>query len=111
MAGFQLSVGLHHDNYLNPFNLADDLIEPWRPFVDLIAIEDPGSTSLLGKAKRRELAMVLHHAAMVNGHKMSVLTGIDEMVASVRERILSGDGTNLKLPVIIPVETIESIRE
>lgn len=111
LAGFQLSVGIHHDNYLNPFNLADDLIEPWRPFVDQIALKDPGTTLILNKSKRRELSMVLHNAAMINGCKMSVLTGIDEMVTSLRDRILSGVNKKLKLPVIIPPETIESIKE
>lgn len=43
LVGFQLSFGLHHDNYLNVFNLADDLIKPWRPFVDIVAMKNPGT--------------------------------------------------------------------
>ncbi|MDO4393102.1 MAG: type II CRISPR-associated endonuclease Cas1 [Bacillota bacterium] len=111
LAGFQLSIGIHHDNYLNTFNLADDLIEPWRPFVDLIAAPEPGMDIILSKSKRRELAMVLHHACVINGRKMSVLTGIDEMVASLRERVVSESGACLKLPTLIPIEVIESIKE
>ncbi len=33
-AGLQPSIGLHHENRSNAFCLADDLIEPFRPFVD-----------------------------------------------------------------------------
>ena len=44
MAGFQPAFGIHHDNYLNAFDLADDLIEPWRPMVDVIAMHDPGAS-------------------------------------------------------------------
>ena len=32
--GFIPCFGLHHNNQLNAFNLADDLIEPFRPLVD-----------------------------------------------------------------------------
>lgn len=34
--GFLPAFGLHHRSELNAFNLADDLIEPFRPFVDLL---------------------------------------------------------------------------
>lgn len=37
--GFLPAFGLHHCNELNAFNLADDMIEPFRPFVDLIVRE------------------------------------------------------------------------
>jgi len=35
VAGFLPSIGIWHDNRYNPFNLADDLIEPFRPIVDI----------------------------------------------------------------------------
>ena len=34
--GLQPSLGIHHDNVLNPFCLADDLFEIYRPLVDLV---------------------------------------------------------------------------
>jgi CRISP-associated protein Cas1 len=33
--GLNPALGLHHHNKLNPWCLADDLIEPYRPFIDL----------------------------------------------------------------------------
>ena len=33
--GWLVSRGIHHSNSLNAFNLVDDLIEPFRPVVDL----------------------------------------------------------------------------
>ena len=33
--GFLPWLGLHHDSELNQFNLADDLMEPFRPVADL----------------------------------------------------------------------------
>ena len=111
LAGFQPALGIHHDNYLNAFNLADDLIEPWRAMVDLIALRDPGTSTVLSRSKRKEIAMVLHHACMVNDTKVSVLSGIDEMVGSFRNRIVTGDASNLKLPIILPIEVLEAVKE
>ncbi len=34
-SGMHPALGLHHKNQYNPFCLADDLMEPFRPFVDL----------------------------------------------------------------------------
>lgn len=111
LAGFQPSIGLHHNNYLNAFNLADDLIEPWRPFVDVIALQDPGDTVALSRSKRRELAMVLHHACLIHGQKISVQAGIDEMVADLRNIVVSQRLSESEQPVLIPIETIEAIKE
>ena len=37
-AGLHPSLGLHHHNRFNPFCLADDLMEPFRPSVDRVAL-------------------------------------------------------------------------
>ena len=36
------SLGLHHHNRYNPFCLADDLMEPYRPIVDASVVEHVG---------------------------------------------------------------------
>ena len=111
LAGFQPAIGIHHDNPLNPFTLADDLIEPWRAMVDIIALRDPGTSMILSRERRRSLASVLHQACLVNGTKLSVLAGIDEMTGSLRNRIVLGSVEKLKLPVILPEEMIDAVRE
>ena len=35
-AGLLPCFGIHHANKLNQFNLVDDMIEPFRPFVDYV---------------------------------------------------------------------------
>lgn len=37
--GFIPCFGLHHNNQLNAFNLADDLIEPFRPLADILVYQ------------------------------------------------------------------------
>ena len=78
--GFHPTFGIHHDSQLNPFNLADDLIEPYRAMVDLVAHEN-------------------------------IMTAIDIMVESLKRIILDNSSEELKLPVVIPVESMEGITE
>ena len=55
--GFQPCLGLHHDSELNQFNLADDLMEPFRPVADLYVAanvaEDAALTPICGYSFRR----------------------------------------------------------
>lgn len=44
----------------NSFNLADDLIEPWRAMVDIVAHNIVSSQTNLSREQRKELTLVLH---------------------------------------------------
>lgn len=52
-AGLHPSLGLHHHNRFNPFCLADDLMEPFRPVVDsaVITLWQSGCEGVTAKAK------------------------------------------------------------
>lgn len=109
--GFHPTFGIHHNSQLNAFNLADDLIEPYRAIVDLVAHNNIGSNVRLSKADRKELAHVLHNACIVDGIKVNVMSAIDIMVESLKRIILENSTEKLKLPVIIPIESMEGITE
>ena len=109
--GCHPAFGIHHNSQLNSFNLADDLIEPYRPMVDLVAHENVGAQEFLSRAERKALAAVLHNACMVNGTKMSLLSAITATAESFK-RILGGDSAEeLVLPTILPIEEMEVISE
>ena len=71
-SGFLVSWGIHHDNQFNSMNLVDDLIEPFRPMVDIIAIKVAGSNVELTKPQRYKLAHILHNACIINNQKSVV---------------------------------------
>ena len=50
-AGLLPAFGIHHKNLFNTFNLADDLIEPFRPSVDLISYHIAGDTVQLDRSQ------------------------------------------------------------
>ena len=96
---------------MNAFNLADDLIEPYRAMVDLVAHNNIAPNIQLTKTERKELAHVLHNACSIDGVKVSIMSAIDIMVESLK-RIISDDSTEiLKLPMILPIESMEGITE
>lgn len=109
--GFHPTFGIHHNSQLNAFNLADDLIEPYRAIVDLVAHNNISSNIQLSKSERRELAHVLYNACSVEGIKMNLLSAIDIMVESLKRIILESSTENLKLPTVLPIESMEGITE
>ena len=87
------------------------MIEPYRAIVDLIAHNNIASNIKLAKSERRELAGVLHNACIVDGVKVSVMSSIDIMVESLKRIILDASIEKLKLPMILPIESLEGITE
>lgn len=58
--GLLPELGIHHKNLMNPFCLADDLMEPFRPFADKLILEmklDENKT-LEPKDKRRIISLL-----------------------------------------------------
>lgn len=95
----------------NAFNLVDDLIEPFRALVDLVAHENTGTNEWPTKAERSSLAHVLHNACLVNGTKVSVLYAIELMSESYKRILMHELEEELVLPTVISIESMEGITE
>lgn len=111
VAGFNASLGIHHNNQYNTFNLVDDLIEPFRPILDLIAIDTEGDSIKLNKQQRSNLSRVLFSKCLINDYKSSVLFAIEQMVESLKRIIVEDSDEELKIPYVLPVETAGGITE
>ncbi len=99
--GFHPALGLFHDGLDNPFNLADDLIEPWRPIADLHVSHHLGNDpppAAMSVADRRELARLLVSDVTIGTSTTSVYAAMeriaDGLLASYRDR----DPKQLPLP-------------
>ena len=97
-AGFVPALGIHHHSQLNAFNLADDLMEPFRPVVDLRAVEVTGTDEKLSSAQRKSLRGVLHDEVRLGSGRMSVLRAIESMGTGFRGAIYCEDASLLPLP-------------
>lgn len=103
--GFLPSIGLHHRSEQNAFNLADDLIEPFRPVVDLhVAKNVPmvgGEASDFLPADKVALVALLNVDVGMPRGSMSVLAAIEQATESL-SRIYEGASEDaLELPRIL----------
>ena len=110
-AGFYPAIGIHHEGPFNGFNLADDLIEPWRAMIDVVAHGIVSSQTNLSREQRRCLALILHNACFINEEKNTISNGINIMIQSFKQAVESQNIELLKLPDILPIEKIEVISE
>lgn len=93
--------GIHHKSQLNAFNLADDLIEPFRPLVDRAVkemltiglLEDTG----INKDTKAELISLSHSNVMFKGEEVTVLTACDKTVQSLVRAGQSKEPKDLEL--------------
>ena len=103
--GLVPSLGLFHHSELNSFNLADDVIEPYRPFVDdyvlsVISIRHVGDIgdSSLTKEDRHLAIDILNNYVMINNKQFTVRDAVDITVESLVRAIKDGMATKLELP-------------
>lgn len=101
--GWLVSRGIHHDNNLNAFNLVDDLIEPFRPVVDLLIVERVIEGELTSDIKR-ELASIFECLVQIPSGKVPVQTAIENELDSFKKAVRVGDASLLELPSVIPLE-------
>ena len=107
-AGLIPSLGVHHRHRGNPFCLADDLLEPYRPYVDWrvrqMAGEDGESApDLAERETRAALLSLLNETVHVGGRREPLLLALHTSAASLCRTLTGGDRT-LALPEGLPVE-------
>ena len=102
--GMHPPIGLFHASEQNAFNLADDLIEPFRPLVDLHVAKHPAmlEEELTAQDKAALVALLNVDVGMPQG-KMSALTAIEYAVESLARLFEQGDST-LELPTLIGLQ-------
>lgn len=97
-AGLQPALGLHHCNQFNQFNLADDVIEPFRPVVDRVVLTNCLEVVEFNSVVKRELLSVLAEKVRVQGRQYVLPDAIEVMVADLVRCIESKSSKFTKLP-------------
>lgn len=102
--GFEPSLGIHHKNQLNQFNLADDLIEPFRPVVDNYVFQNIEKWDGEFKtAQKGALQLLLNSAVLLDGKRHSVANAIELVVQGIVSAY-EEDIQKLKLPQLTDTE-------
>lgn len=95
--GFHPALGLHHRSTLNPCNLADDLMEAFRPLADLLVYRGIEGGDDLNPAHKRMLFNCLNLDLCSGGQHHSVSYAMERLVQSLG-RALENRDAQLILP-------------
>lgn len=97
-AGLHPTLGLHHSNEGNPMRLVDDLMEPFRPVVDLHVwrLAQGGETSVDPDTKR-SLVRTLYDDMQTNSGATPVMVCLQRLATSLAQVYL-GEREKLDLP-------------
>lgn len=107
-AGLIPSLGVFHRNRANPFCLADDLIEAYRPFVDwrarLLVNDNDGMAPPIGdRPTRAAFLSLFNETVMISERRNPMLLAIELSAASLSRALIDGD-RSLALPHGLPLD-------
>lgn len=104
-AGLLPALGVKHDSATNGFNLADDLVEPFRPVVDLAVVElvarggaPEREAGMLDLATRRELATLPLRTVCLAAERLTLLVAAERAAQSFVRALEAGLPAALELP-------------
>ncbi len=103
--GFQPNIGLFHRSEQNAFNLADDLIEPYRALVDFHVFKhinphaEPNAE--LSPKDKATLVGLLNVDILMPRGNMSVLSSIEHAVESLVRLYEGANESVLELPILV----------
>lgn len=97
-SGLHPGLGLHHCNALNAMRLVDDLMEPFRPLIDLrVHALTKSNREILDPPNKKALADVLYHDIPSEAGVTPVMASISRLTNSLAQAY-EGSGKTLELP-------------
>lgn len=100
-SGLLPTLGIHHHNKYNAFCLADDIMEPYRPFIDWLVLgivkNDEMGNYDLDKPTKAILLGQLTMDVEINGHRSPLLLALSQTTASL-VRCFEGDAKEIIYP-------------
>lgn len=94
--GYCTQLGIFHDNMFNQYNLASDLMEPFRAFVDMTAVNT--DLSLFEHNQKMEFVRLLNKEVKINGRSNIMTNAVRLYVKSVFEAISEKNISLIKFP-------------
>jgi len=101
-SGLLPTLGIHHRNRYNAYCLADDIMEPYRPFVDLTVVEMKSELEeeTLSKENKAELLNLLAFDVIINSKKRPLMIALTETTASLA-RCFAGSSNKIIYPELV----------
>lgn len=96
------ALGIHHRNKYNAYCLADDIMEPYRPFVDLKVLEILDNDiydGILNKELKRQLLDIPAMDITINNMKSPLMVGMQQTSSSLMQ-CFEGAARKITYPVL-----------
>lgn len=101
-AGLLPTFGIFHRNRYNAYCLADDIMEPYRPFVDIIVrtiIDETSIVDVVTQDFKTRLLQVLTADVLLNGEKSPLMVAMQRTATSLA-RCYAGEQRKLLYPEV-----------
>lgn len=101
-SGLLPTFGIHHHNRYNAYCLADDIMEPYRPYVDRLVAEivDSGEDiSQLTTDIKSKLLSIPVIDVVINGRRSPLMVGVGQTTASLY-KCFSGESRKIAYPAM-----------
>ena len=101
-SGLLPTLGIHHHNRYNAYCLADDIMEPYRPYVDRLVhdiIEQYGVDVELSKDIKAELLSIPTLDVVIGGKRSPLMVATSQTTASLY-KCFSGELRKIAYPEI-----------
>ncbi len=100
-SGLLPTLGIHHHNKYNAYCLADDIMEPYRPFVDLLVYEQKQKHDdyhYINKDRKMEFLALLGSDVIINDKNRPLMVALSETTSSLAA-CFEGRETIVKYPI------------
>ena len=99
-SGLLPTMGIHHHNRYNAYCLADDIMEPYRPYVDELVVnirKEFDDTDFLDKEIKKRLLSIPTIEVRINNHRRPLMVAVTETTASLY-KCFSGELRKIAYP-------------
>ncbi len=103
-SGLLPTLGIHHRNKYNAYCLADDIMEPYRPFVDLVVLNIVKSNQEnfdLSSDIKKQLLDIASLDVFIDNQRSPLMIGLQRTAASL-SRCFEGSSRKILFPQFVP---------
>jgi CRISPR-associated protein Cas1 len=96
-------LGIFHKNKYNAYGLADDIMEPYRPFLDQIVLDIVKSgevTHELTKAQKIELLSIMRKDVLIDGQISPLMVAMSRTTSSLYD-CYQGKARKILYPIYV----------
>ena len=108
-SGLYPAIGIHHHNKYNAFALADDVMEPYRPYADEVVFDLWRNSDVadgdISKEQKQQLLKLLAIDVHMTNTLRPLMVGLSYTTASLA-RCIAGDQKKVDYPLMKAVENV-----